>query len=110
MKAANFIFARPWRFHASQRLARIGLRLFTRRDGWIHSLPSLGAKWTQTRDLRGLPKQTFREWYAARPTNSTSSPSLDPEEMPGAPSMHRHSGAWVGDRKSQSDKSKKEAQ
>jgi L-lactate dehydrogenase complex protein LldF len=101
MKAANFIFARPWRFHASQRLARIGLRLFTRRDGWIHSLPSLGAKWTQTRDLRGLPKQTFREWYAARPTNSTSSPSLDPEEMPGAPSMHRHSGAWVGDRKSQ---------
>jgi len=66
MKMANFIFARPARFHAAQRLARIGLRLFTRRDGWIHSLPSLGAKWTQTRDLCGLPTQTFREWYAGQ--------------------------------------------
>jgi L-lactate dehydrogenase complex protein LldF len=64
MKIANLLFATAGRFHLAQRLARIGLRLFTRRDGWIHSLPSLGAKWTQTRDLRGLPKQTFREWYA----------------------------------------------
>ncbi|MGD0734230.1 MAG: LutB/LldF family L-lactate oxidation iron-sulfur protein [Terracidiphilus sp.] len=66
MKIANIFFANAGRFHFAQRLARIGLRLFTRRDGWIHSLPSLGAKWTQTRDLRGLPNQTFREWYAAQ--------------------------------------------
>jgi L-lactate dehydrogenase complex protein LldF len=66
MKIANFLFASAGRFHAAQRLARIGLRLFTRRDGWIHSLPSLGAKWTQTRDLCGLPSQTFREWYAGQ--------------------------------------------
>ena len=70
MKIANLIFASALRFQAAQRLARIGLRLFTRRDGWIHSLPSLGAKWTQTRDLRGLPEQTFREWYAARSTET----------------------------------------
>jgi len=66
MKIASLTFASAARFHFVQRLARIGLRLFTRRDGWIHSLPSLGAKWTQTRDLEGLPSQTFREWYATR--------------------------------------------
>ena len=47
-------------------LMYLGLRFFTRKDGWIHSLPSLGAKWTQTRDLRGLPKQTFHQWWAER--------------------------------------------
>jgi L-lactate dehydrogenase complex protein LldF len=66
MKAANMIFAGARRFRAAQWLGRIGLRFFTRKDGWIHSLPSLGAKWTQTRDLRGLPSQSFRQWWAAR--------------------------------------------
>ena len=50
----------------AQRLGRIGLRFFTGKDGWIHRLPSLGARWTMSRDLRGLPEQTFREWWAAR--------------------------------------------
>ncbi len=63
LRVANLIFSRAWMFHRAQRMARIGLRVFTRRDGWIHSLPSVGAKWTQTRDLRGLPKQTFHEWW-----------------------------------------------
>jgi L-lactate dehydrogenase complex protein LldF len=44
-------------------MGRIALRLFTREDGWIHALPGIGAKWTQTRDLRGLPDQTFHEWW-----------------------------------------------
>jgi L-lactate dehydrogenase complex protein LldF len=73
MKIANFLFAKAWRFRAAQRLARIGLRLFTAGDGWIHSLPGLGAKWTQTRDLRGLPSQTFRSWWAARTPVSVES-------------------------------------
>jgi L-lactate dehydrogenase complex protein LldF len=63
---ANLLFARAWRFHLAQRLGRIGIRLFTRKDGWIHSLPGIGGKWTQTRDLRGFPGQTFHEWWAAR--------------------------------------------
>jgi L-lactate dehydrogenase complex protein LldF len=66
MKIANLLFQKAWRFHLAQRLGRIGARLFTRKDGWIHSLPSLGAKWTQTRDLRALPSQTFHEWWATR--------------------------------------------
>jgi L-lactate dehydrogenase complex protein LldF len=66
MRIANFIFGSAARFRLAQRMGRIGLRLFTKKDGWIHFLPSLGARWTMTRDLRGLPDQTFREWWAAR--------------------------------------------
>jgi L-lactate dehydrogenase complex protein LldF len=67
MWAANFIFASAWRFRKAQQFGRIALKVFTRKDGWIHSLPSLGARWTMTRDLRGLPDQTFRQWWATRP-------------------------------------------
>lgn len=66
LRVANLIFARAWIFHTAQFFGRIGLGLFTRSDGWIHSLPSVGDKWTQTRDLRGLPKETFHEWWANR--------------------------------------------
>jgi L-lactate dehydrogenase complex protein LldF len=66
MIVANLIFASAWRFRTAQRLGRIALGFFTAKDGWIHHLPSLGAKWTQTRDLRGLPRQSFRDWWATR--------------------------------------------
>jgi L-lactate dehydrogenase complex protein LldF len=70
MRAANVLFSRAWLFHAAQRMGRIGARLLTRKDGWIHSLPSVGAQWSQTRDLRGLPKQTFHEWWKNREQRS----------------------------------------
>jgi L-lactate dehydrogenase complex protein LldF len=63
MRMASWIFSRAWLFHLAQWKARIVLKLFTRKDGWIHSLPGVGAKWTETRDLRGMPKQTFHEWW-----------------------------------------------
>ena len=66
MRVANGIFSSARRFRAAQRMGRIALRPFTGKDGWIHSLPSLGARWTMTRDLRGMPSQSFREWWAAR--------------------------------------------
>jgi L-lactate dehydrogenase complex protein LldF len=66
LRIANLIFSRAWIFHTAQFFGRIGLGVFTRKDGWIHSLPSVGGKWTQTRDLRGLPKQTFHGWWAVR--------------------------------------------
>jgi L-lactate dehydrogenase complex protein LldF len=70
LRIANLLFSRAWLFHGSQWMGRIGLRFFTRKDGWIHSLPSVGGKWTQTRDLRGLPSQTFHGWWAARAKQS----------------------------------------
>ncbi|HUV68437.1 MAG TPA: LutB/LldF family L-lactate oxidation iron-sulfur protein [Terracidiphilus sp.] len=66
LRVANLIFSRAWLFHGAQWFGRIGLRFFTRKDGWIHRLPGVGGKWTQTRDLRGLPDQTFHGWWAAR--------------------------------------------
>ena len=66
LRIANFLFASEKRFGWAQKLGRMGLRLFTRKDGWIHGLPSIGGRWTMTRDLRGLPEQSFREWWAAR--------------------------------------------
>ena len=71
LRVASLLFAWAWLFHASQFFGRIGIRLFTRKDGWIHSLPSVGGKWTQTRDLRGFPKQTFHGWWAARARQSS---------------------------------------
>jgi L-lactate dehydrogenase complex protein LldF len=66
MRIAGVVFARAWLFSLAQRLGRIGLGFFTRKDGWIHSLPGIGARWTMTRDLRGMPDQSFRQWWAAR--------------------------------------------
>jgi L-lactate dehydrogenase complex protein LldF len=66
MKAANLAFANAFRFRIAQSLGRAALRFFTGKNGWIHQLPSLGSRWTVTRDLRGLPDRTFREWWTAR--------------------------------------------
>jgi L-lactate dehydrogenase complex protein LldF len=66
LRIAGVVLTRAWLFHAAQRLGRMGLRVYTKRDGWIHALPGIGAEWTQTRDLRGLPRQTFHAWWANR--------------------------------------------
>jgi L-lactate dehydrogenase complex protein LldF len=66
LRAASVMFSRAWLFHAAQFFGRLGLKLFTGKDGWIHRLPSVGGKWTQTRDLRGLPKEPFHSWWASR--------------------------------------------
>ncbi len=71
LRVANLLFSRAWLFHTAQFFGRIGIRFFTRKDGWIHSLPSIGGKWTQTRDLRGFPRQTFHEWWAERDLKPT---------------------------------------
>jgi hypothetical protein len=34
--------------------------------GWIDWLPGMLGGWTQVRDLRVMPKQTFREWFEQR--------------------------------------------
>jgi L-lactate dehydrogenase complex protein LldF len=71
LRIANWLFAEAGRFHAAQWLGRIGLNLFTAKDGWIHSLPNVGGKWTQTRDLRGLPNESFHAWWARREAQSS---------------------------------------
>jgi L-lactate dehydrogenase complex protein LldF len=79
LRIAGFLFSRAFLFHAAQRLGRVGAGLFTHKDGWIHSMPSVGGKWTQTRDLRGFPNQTFREWWQNRPARSSTQIAKEPK-------------------------------
>jgi L-lactate dehydrogenase complex protein LldF len=70
MKAMGYIFQSERRFRAAQRLARTAESPLTRKDGsgerWIHWLPGLLGGWTQVRDLRAIPKQSFRAWWEQR--------------------------------------------
>jgi L-lactate dehydrogenase complex protein LldF len=42
----------------------------THKDGggerWIDWLPGVLGGWTQVRDLRAMPKRSFREWWERR--------------------------------------------
>jgi len=62
MKAAAMSFQSARRYEAAQRLARMGQKLFER-DGELRNLPGLAGGWTKFRDLRAIPKQSFREWW-----------------------------------------------
>jgi L-lactate dehydrogenase complex protein LldF len=64
MRALAWTFADRRRYESAQRLARLTGRPFAR-DGLVTRLPGLGA-WTNTRDLRSVSRQTFREWWDAR--------------------------------------------
>ena len=70
MKMVGLIFKSERRFRAAQRLGRIAEMPLVRKDGrgegWIGWLPGLLGGWTQVRDLREMPKETFREWFEGR--------------------------------------------
>ena len=66
LRLAYFLFSRFWLYELAQAFGRRFSLPFTRGDGWIHSLPSIGRMWTQSRDLRGFPEETFRQWWQVR--------------------------------------------
>ena len=65
MKAAALAFSGPGLFAAAQAAGRLLQRPFES-GGKVESLPGPGAAWTATRDFRAMPRQTFRQWWAAR--------------------------------------------
>jgi L-lactate dehydrogenase complex protein LldF len=69
MKVMSRIFSNRRSFEAAQRLARIGQWPFVS-EGWITHLPGTLGNWTAARDLRPLPKQTFRDWWRERKKRS----------------------------------------
>ena len=70
LKFAGRIFLTEKRFRAAQRMGRIAAAPLERKDGvgesWISWLPGLLGGWTSTRDLQGMPSETFREWWDKR--------------------------------------------
>jgi L-lactate dehydrogenase complex protein LldF len=74
MKTMAMIFRSEGRFRAAQRLGRMAEKPMVRKDGqgdgWIGWLPGLLGGWTQVRDLREMPRQTFREWFEERGTGA----------------------------------------
>jgi L-lactate dehydrogenase complex protein LldF len=69
MKAASFALRTPKRLSVAQRLARIGQWPFEH-DGKITSLPGMLSGWTAVRDMKAIPKESFREWWAKHRGNS----------------------------------------
>jgi L-lactate dehydrogenase complex protein LldF len=70
MKAMATIFRSERRFRAAQRLGRLAEWPLVHKDGqgegWIGWLPGQLGGWTQVRDLREMPKETFRSWWERR--------------------------------------------
>ena len=66
LRMMRSIFADHRRLERMQALGRMGQGAATGRDGWIHKLPGLAGQWTRARDLRPMPKQSFRDWWQTR--------------------------------------------
>jgi L-lactate dehydrogenase complex protein LldF len=70
LKAAALVFRSEGVFRASQKLGRLAELPLSHKDGqgvgWIDWLPGMLGGWTQVRDLRVMPKQTFRQWFEQR--------------------------------------------
>lgn len=67
MAAMARIFLSERRFRAAQRLARIAQIPLIHRDGanegWISWMPGFLRGWTKVRDLKQIPRESFREWW-----------------------------------------------
>jgi L-lactate dehydrogenase complex protein LldF len=65
MRILARVFRNNRNYERSQKLARTGQGLFAR-DDVITRMPGMLSRWTQTRDLKTIPDQTFREWWRTR--------------------------------------------
>ncbi len=65
MKTMARVFSDRKLYEGAQKAARVGQWPLAR-DGAIGRLPGRLAGWTESRDLKAIPKQTFREWWKAR--------------------------------------------
>jgi L-lactate dehydrogenase complex protein LldF len=62
MRSLAYIFADARRYERAQQLGRLGQGFFTH-GGVINRLPGQLAGWTNVRDLKPIPRQSFREWW-----------------------------------------------
>jgi L-lactate dehydrogenase complex protein LldF len=65
MKAAAVAFSDGERLGTAQQVARLAQKPMVH-DGLIRHLPGMLGGWTASRDLRPIPRESFREWWAKR--------------------------------------------
>ncbi len=70
MQAAAFLFQDSGRLAAAEKLGQIGQQVLVSKNGFIEWMPGILSGWTQTRDLKALPAQSFRSWWAERETKA----------------------------------------
>jgi L-lactate dehydrogenase complex protein LldF len=69
MKAVAQVFASPQRYEAAQALVKVGQMPF-KREGYLKHLPFLSG-WTDMRDLKAVPNESFRDWWKKRQKSQT---------------------------------------
>lgn len=69
MKTAAIALSSSARLASAQKLVRIGQKPFMYGDT-LRGLPGMLGKWTAVRDLRPVPAESFREWWAKREQGS----------------------------------------
>ncbi len=80
MQTAAFLFADASRLSLAQHLGQIGQKVVVSKNGFIEHLPLMLSGWTQTRDLRPMPAQSFRDWWAQREkSNPDTASSASPQ-------------------------------
>ncbi|MGA8043465.1 MAG: LutB/LldF family L-lactate oxidation iron-sulfur protein [Terracidiphilus sp.] len=79
MQAAAFVFGSGSRLTMAQHLGQIGQKVVVSKNGFIEHLPLMLSGWTQTRDLKALPQQSFRDWWAEREAGAKAGARTEPE-------------------------------
>jgi len=64
MKAAAFLFADANRLAIAERMGQFAQKPLVSKNGFIEWMPLMLSGWTQTRDLKAMPEQSFRAWWA----------------------------------------------
>jgi L-lactate dehydrogenase complex protein LldF len=64
MQAAAFLLKDADRLAMAERVGQVGQKVLVSKNGFIEWMPGMLSGWTQTRDLKAMPAQSFREWWA----------------------------------------------
>ena len=72
MQAAAFVMGSAQRFTLAQHMGQLAQKIFVSKSGFIERLPFMLSGWTQTRDLKAPPQQSFRDWWAEREAGAKS--------------------------------------
>uniref|UniRef100_E6Q074 Putative iron-sulfur oxidoreductase n=1 Tax=mine drainage metagenome TaxID=410659 RepID=E6Q074_9ZZZZ len=64
MQAAAFLFEKGSRLSAAVHAGQFAQKALVSKNGFIEWLPGMLGGWTRTRDLKALPAESFRDWWA----------------------------------------------